>query len=129
MATISYLEYSNRDLEYAKGNFSLGFYDPCGRFCQQSVEKRFKYYIELNGTSEDLKFLNTHNLGRLYTKICEMSNTTPTAPFRGWLSQLTDYYFDANYPKDLNIELTEDMAKEALHIAEKVNEWLDSVST
>lgn len=126
MAKVSYLEYSNRDFEYAKGVFPLGFYDPCGRFCQQSVEKRFKHFIELNGEAEDLKFLHTHNLGRLYVKICEMSGIAPAADFRGWLAQLTDYYFDTNYPKDINIELTEDMAQEALQITEKINNWLDS---
>jgi len=34
MASINYLEYSKRDFEYAKGNFSIGFYDLCGGFCQ-----------------------------------------------------------------------------------------------
>ena len=128
MATISYLEYSDRDHKYAKGVLTLGFYDPCGRFCQQSVEKRFKHFIELNGSPGDLKFLHTHNLGRLYDKVCELSGSVPNQEYRGWLSRLTDYYFDANYPKEINIELTEEMAIEALDITGKINIWVDSLN-
>ena len=127
MATINYLEYSNRDFEYAKGNLSMGFYDPCGRFCQQSVEKRMKHYIELNGAVEDLFFLHTHNLGRLYGAVCKLANIMPDSAIRGDLSLLTDYYFDTNYPKEINIELTEEMAQEAVEIALKVNQWVDSL--
>jgi len=107
--------------------FSLGYYDPCGRFCQQSVEKRLKHFIELHGTSDELNFLHTHNLGRLYVKVCEIARTDVNPIFRGWLAQLTDYYFDTNYPKEINIELTEGMAKEAIDIARQVNNWVDEM--
>jgi len=127
VAGISYLEYSNRDYKYAKGMFDMGYYDPCGRFCQQSVEKRLKSYIETHGTTDDMNFFHTHNLGRIYTKVCEIADVTPDPVFRGWLAQLTDYYFDTNYPKDINIELTESMAEEALYTARLVNEWLDGL--
>ena len=127
MATISYLEYSNRDYKYALGMFGLDYYDPCGRFCQQSVEKRLKHYIELKGSVEDINFFHTHNLGRIYAKVCELAGVKQDPVYRGWLSQLTDYYFDTNYPAELNIELTKDMAREALDIARQVNDWVDSI--
>ena len=127
MATINYLEYSQRDLKYAEGMFSLGYFDPCGRFCQQSIEKRLKHYIELYGTTDDFKFFHTHNLGRLYVKVCEISKSAANPIFRGWLAQLTDYYFDTNYPCAIHVELTEDMAWEALDITRQVNEWVDNV--
>ena len=127
MATISYLEYSNRDAVYAKGNFEMGYYDPCGRFCQQSIEKRLKHYIELHGGPEDLKFLQTHSLGRLYSKVCDLADVPTDLAFRGELSQLTDYYFDTNYPQDINIELDEDMAKDSLRVLDKAIDWIDTV--
>ena len=126
MATISYLEYSNRDFRYAEGNLSLGFYDPCGRFCQQTVEKRLKYFIEQNGSSEDQAILYIHNLIKLYDRVCEISGVGKDASIRASLGKLTVYYFDANYPqKGGNIELSEEMAEEALEIARTVNAWVD----
>ncbi|MCL2349890.1 MAG: HEPN domain-containing protein [Defluviitaleaceae bacterium] len=127
MAAISYLEYSNRDYKYATGNFSLEYYDPCGRFCQQSAEKRMKHYIELNGNPNDMLILNTHNLGRLYDRVCALAGVASDSATRGNLSKLTDYYFDTNYPKELNIELTKEMAAEALEIAKSFNEWMDDL--
>jgi HEPN domain-containing protein len=128
MAKISYLEYSNRYCKYAHGNFELEFYDPCGRFCQQSVEKRFKHYIEHNGENGDQAILLTHNLGKLYDRVCELSGNTSDDAARGKLSRLTDYYFDTNYPKNENIELTKEMAQQALKITKTVNDWVDSLT-
>jgi len=127
MAMISYLEYSNRDMKYARDMFSCGNYDPCGRFCQQSVEKRLKYYIERHGSTDDIPMLHTHSLSRLYYRVCEIAGCAVDRILRGDLLQLTTYYFDTNYPCEMNIELTEEMAKEALDIAEKVNAWVDSL--
>ena len=127
MAVISYLEYSNRDMKYARDMFSLKNYDPCGRFCQQSVEKRLKYFIEKHGTTDDLRILHIHALARLYYRVCELAGCEIDKIIRGELYQLTTYYFDTNYPCEDNIELTEEMAKEALEITEKVNSWVDSL--
>ena len=127
MAVISYLEYSNRDMKYAKDMFSLENYDPCGRFCQQSIEKRMKHYIQLNGTSDDLVWLNTHSLAKLYARMCELTGQKVNKGIRGELHQLTTYYYDTNYPSEENIELTKEMAKEALDVTAKVNGWVDSL--
>ena len=127
MARISYLEYSDKDQKYARDMYRLENYDPCGRFCQQSVEKRFKHYIELNGGPEDLYFLSTHNLKRLYEKVCQLTGAAVDYELIGKLSTLTDYYFDTNYPGDFNIELTEEMAREALQISESTNAWVDTL--
>ena len=127
MGRISYLEFSNRDMEYAVGNYKMGFYNPCGRFCHQSIEKRMKYYIELYGNPQDLFFLSTHNLKRLYEKVCEIEGVTLDKVFKSNVSDLTDYYFDTNYPKDFNIELTKDMAKEAIEVTENINAWIDTL--
>ena len=127
MATISYLEYSNRDMKYARDMFSLANYDPCGRFCQQAVEKRMKYFIEHNGTVDDLSLLHTHALVKLYTRICEIKNIPVDATQRGNLYQLTAYYFDTNYPaEDGNIELTKAMAEEAITIMQDACDWVDA---
>ena len=127
MASISYLEYSNRDMKYAKDMFSLENYDPCGRFCQQSIEKRLKYYIELHGTTDDLLILHTHSLAKLYFRVCELAGYEIDKIIRGDLHQLTTYYFDTNYPCEENVELTRSMAEEALDVAGEVNDWVDSL--
>ena len=127
MASISYLEYSNRDMKYARDMFSLENYDPCGRFCQQSIEKRLKYYIEQKGTTDDLRLLHTHTLAKLYYRVCQLAGLEIDKIIRGDLHQLTTYYFDTNYPCEDNVELTKDMAEEALDVAEKVNSWVDSL--
>ena len=127
MASIGYLEYSNRDMKYANDMYSLKNYDPCGRFCQQSIEKRLKHYIELHGTTEDLRLLHTHALTKLYFRVCELAGIEVDKVIRGELYQLTTYYFDTNYPCEENIELTKDMAEEALDVATKINDWVDSI--
>ena len=127
MAVISYLEYSNRDAKYARDMFYCGNYDPCGRFCQQSVEKRLKYYIEQHGTTDDLPALHIHSLSKLYYRVCELAACQADRATRGDLLQLTTYYFDTNYPSEMNIELTEAMAQEALDIMEKTNHWVDTL--
>ena len=127
MATISYLEYSNRDMKYARDMFSLGNYDPCGRFCQQSAEKRLKHYIENNGATDDIMLLHTHALAKLYARACEIAGMPLDKAVRGDMYQLTTYYFDTNYPAEDNIELTKAMAEEALEITAKINAWVDSL--
>ena len=129
MAIISYLEYSNRDMKYARDMFSLGNYDPCGRFCQQSVEKRLKHFIEQHGITDDLRILHIHSLPKLYYRVCELAGKEIDRLVRGDLYQLTAYYFDTNYPCEDNIELTEGMAKEALSIMESINAWIDSLKS
>lgn len=128
MATISYLEYSKRDMKYAEDMFMLKNFDPCGRFCQQSVEKRMKYYIEIHGDSSDLGLFSVHSLTKLYARVCQLAEIQPDRVVRGDLNELTTYYFDTNYPQKNNIELTEDMAKEAIEIAENINSWIDKLS-
>jgi len=127
VAVISYLEYSNRDMSYARDMLTLGHYDPCGRFCQQSVEKRFKHYISKNGTADNIKLMQTHNLSRLYKTVCELSKHGIIRSVLGDLYKLTTYYFETNYPSEDNIELTKEMAQEAVKICEYVNKWVDSL--
>ena len=126
MAVVSYLEYSNRDMKYAYDMLKLENYDPCGRFCQQSVEKRFKHFIETSGTTDDISLLHTHSLVKLYNRVCELTGIQPDRVVRGDLYQLTIYYFDTNYPSQDNVELSKEMAEEAIEIAVRVNNWLDS---
>ena len=125
MAIISYLEYSNRDARYAHEMFKAECFDPCGRFCQQSIEKRFKHYINKNGTAEDMYILTTHSLVKLYTRVCELAGVSADKAVKGDLATLTDYYFDTNPKEDGNIELTKAMAAEAMEVATTVNKWVN----
>jgi len=127
MASISYLEYSNRDKKYAIDMYKCENYDPCGRFCQQSVEKRLKYFIEQHGNTDDIPILHIHSLSKLYYRVCEIVGCEVDKVMRGDLHQLTTYYFDTNYPSEMNIELTKEMAQEALDIMESVNTWVDDL--
>ncbi len=127
MATISYLEYSKRDEKYAKDMFSLGNYDPCTRFCQQSVEKRFKHYIEKYGEPEHYKILTTHKLVALYSVTCEIARIEKDISLYKELFMLTAYYFDTNYPQEANIEATKEMAEDAINLMEQINTWIDSL--
>jgi HEPN domain-containing protein len=127
VARISYLEFSKDDFKYAQGNFKLGFYNPAGRFCQQSIEKRLKHYIELYGNEQDNLILMSHKLSILYARVCHLSHNEPNPATTKQLNLLTDYYFDLNYPAEHNYQLTKKMAQEALEIAEEVNRWVDGL--
>ena len=125
MAAISYLEYSNRDVKYAEDMYNCGNWDPCGRFCQQSVEKRLKYIIEINGDCADKPLFGVHSLVPLYRRVCEIKNASEDKSVRGDLYELSSYYFDTNYPKKINIELSREMADEALRVMRYMNGWAD----
>ncbi|GHV14747.1 hypothetical protein FACS1894219_11110 [Clostridia bacterium] len=127
MAQVTYLEYSGRDYQYAADILKMGHYNPCGRFCQQSVEKRYKAYIEVAGSIEDMRVMTSHNLTLLYRRICQLLNIPIDLETMGELALLSSYYFDTNYPKEENIELTKDEAEQALEIAEKLNNWTDTL--
>ena len=126
MGRISYLEFSNRDCKYAHDMFTLENYNPCARFCQQSVEKRFKHYVELVGSPEDTLFLSTHNLRRLYERVCQIAGADITRERQSEMAILTENY-DVNYPKDINLEVTKEMAEEAIEIMKNVNAWIDAL--
>ena len=127
MASITYLEYSNSDIKYARDMFDCGNWDPCGRYCQQSVEKRMKHYIEKNGDRGDIALLGAHALVPLYRRVCEIAGAHVDKTVRGDLYELSSYYFDTNYPKKINIELDRDMACEAIRIMDDMNKWIDGL--
>jgi len=119
MERISYLEYSDRDIKAAKIMLEACLYDYAGRLSQQAIEKRFKHFIEQQGSPSDKRIFGTHNLRKLYKRVCELSNIPEDKTLNGDLASLTDYYYDTNYPQEHgNIELTHDAALEAVRIAE-----------
>ena len=127
MGRKSYLEFSDADFRYAIAVFELGFYDPCGRFCQQSVEKRLKHFIEYKGYPEDVYLFSIHDLKKLYKQVCKLANVEPDKITISDLTDLVDYYFKTNYPKKDNIELTKEMAEEAIETMKKMNGWVDEL--
>lgn len=128
MGRITYLEYSNRDLKAAEVMLEAGLHDHAGRLSQQVVEKRFKHYIELRGDLSDMRIFATHNLGKLYRRICQLADVPLEKEVKGDLAELTDYYFDTNYPQEHgNIELTEEMAESAVVVAKEMAVWVDEL--
>lgn len=129
MAQITYLELSKRDYKFAKDMMQHNNYNPCGRFCQQSVEKRLKHYIEQNGDGQDIGLLGTHNLRKIYERVCKLANISVDRAMRTALVELTSYYYDTNYPGESYIELTKEDATFALQLCEEVNGWIDELTT
>jgi len=126
MAKISYLELSNRDYEYASQMYNLDYYNPCGRFCQQSVEKRLKHFINIKGNSSDLRKFSTHNLRVLYQRVCSLLSQATDRQTELELANLSDYYFDTNYPNDNFLELSKENAQKSLEITKEINNWIDA---
>lgn len=117
----SYLYLSQKDAIRAGQMFELGDYTACGRFCEQSVEKSLKAFIELKGNSSDIPLMSLHKPRRLYERCCGLGLCTLDNNVSLVMSKLEDYYYDTNYPGDAYFELTKENAKEALDIMKLVN--------
>ena len=107
---------------------SLDNYNPAGRFCQQSVEKIFKHHLELCGDPAEKYIFSSHSLRRLYEAICKAENVEVDKALKSDLVDLTDYYFDTNYPCDFNKDLTREEAEAAVKLTETVHKWVEELS-
>jgi HEPN domain-containing protein len=117
MAKRSYLELAASDMAAAKVLLEGGFYDHCGRMCQQAVEKYMKHVIEFSGMRSDRNLMHTHKIHLLYDRIASILNVTVDKTTKDNMVMLTDYYFETNYPSDEQITLNQDEAEAAMKIA------------
>lgn len=119
MGGTSYKDIAEKDLKSAEDllAFSSGNYNLIARLAEQYVEKLLKHYIELNGSTEHLTLLSTHNLTKMYDVVVQLGYIDKVQTDRLFMSQLKDYYFDTNYPGDNYRELDREESELALEFA------------
>lgn len=122
---MNYLEIANNDYNFLFNDVrrTSSNNNNCATIAQQICEKLLKSIAGLK--CADITILRTHNLKRIYDVIKdEISISRENYLF---LSTLSDFYFDARYPgddfvlvSDEDIEMSFDVTKE-LH--KVVNDW------
>ena len=115
----SYKELALYDMKSAKANYAYELWNKVGRECQQVCEKYLKHYLEEKHLLT-VSLARTHNLKRLVREVPDYDKEMYKK-----LSIVGDYYFDTNYPGDDFLELDQEMADEAIHIAEALIEYLE----
>lgn len=117
----SYLYLSDKDALRAEKMFEFEDFSACGRFCEQSVEKSLKAFIEIKGSISDKSLMSLHKPRRLYERCCELGLETPDKQLALELSVFSEYYYDTNYPGASYFELTETQAIAAMEIMRGIN--------
>ena len=117
----SYKELALYDMKGAEASYAYQLWNKVGRECQQVCEKYLKQYLQDSHLlTESLQ--RSHNLKRLIREIPDYD--------KGIYRQLAvvgDYYFDTNYPGDDFLELDQEMADEAMEIANELIAYIDSL--
>ena len=114
---LQWIENADSDLEVAKHSFSIKScipYKLIAFHAQQCVEKYLKAFLVLKKTN----FPYTHNISILL-EICSIQADWNKSI--NFAKELTSYAITARYP-GIDDEVTEDEAKEAVKISEKVRE-------
>lgn len=108
----TYLDIALRDLHSAKIMLDAGVYNNAVRFCQQYVEKLFKEKIHTAGTGDADQFLlHTHKVTKLASR-CEVLLKVKFSKDEIILfNELTNYYFDTNYPGSDYVEIDKETAE------------------
>jgi len=125
----TYYDIALRDLKSAKIMLDADVYNNAVRFCQQYVEKVFKYKIELSGTEDgDFALLQSHRVQKLARRCEQLMEAKFEKDELVFFSTLTDYYFDTNYPSDEYVDVEEEVAdqiyKQTLKFKDKYEEML-----
>jgi HEPN domain-containing protein len=107
----SYGDIAAEDLLAAREMLNAGLYNHAARLCQQYVEKILKQCLHIRGTEEsDLFLLHSHKLARLAERCCELTSASFGRTEMALFRELTDYYFDTNYPGENYIKLSKEQA-------------------
>ena len=110
----SYIDIAREDLRAAGEMLRAGLYNHAVRLCQQYVEKVLKECLEKHGAGEeDLRLQHSHRVFRLAERAAELRGLTFTRTEKAFFRELTDYYFDTNYPGEDYIEVTALQAAQA----------------
>lgn len=120
-----YLEIAENDLRYLEAVLPMaqGFCNQIAVQCQQITEKYLKGYVELKCLEADnTDVLRGHNLRKLAARLNECYPELKLN-LRD-MAYLTDFYFDARYPGDDYIDVSEDEMQECLEIMQETVERL-----
>lgn len=119
----SYLSIAKNEYAYIINDKSQGFNNIKVVHCQQVCEKLFKHVIMQVCPDTDMP--RTHNLKRLYDRISEEIKLSHDSEY--YLSTLSDFYFDARYPGDDYVEVSDEDTNLSMDVTEevyqKVMEW------
>lgn len=108
------------DLKFLEDIKKTEHYNNIAITCQQVGEKLLKSVCEISCSDEDYK--RTHSLSKLYGMVLQyVAGRTLN---RRDLAYLTDFYFDARYPGDDYIDVSQDEASDCLTILESIIEWV-----
>ena len=119
----SYFGMAQNDYLFAKSSIEtgrvLGNFNVTASLFAQSGEKFLKAVLEQKfpGDQELLRLLHSHNLRALYNKVvtkCQLSTNSMECKWLG------DFYYDARYPGDDFILVTEEDALSCMQIVEKL---------
>jgi len=109
----TYLELARRDLHSAKIMLDADIYNNAVRFCQQYVEKLFKEKIHTSGSGDlDQFLLHTHKIPKLAVRCETLCNVKFSKDEIILFNELTNYYFDTNYPGEDYVDIDKQTAED-----------------
>lgn len=112
--------------EYKYLNYKLdidsGINNPSAALCQQVAEKMLKHVLtEVEPSAQELKI---HNLKKI--NIALKRNSIDLYLNSSDLAYLTDFYFEARYPGDDYIDVTNEDLRECIKIMEDIKAKVES---
>lgn len=119
-----YYDIACEDLNYLQATLHLPYYNQIAVQAQQIAEKMLKSVAEHSCIGIE-KLMHSHNLRALYDAIHEQE--PEYCLDRARLSMLKDFYFDAKYPGDNFVNVTNQDCQECLDmmydVAEQTNQF------
>ena len=111
-----YYDIAYNNLLYLEYTFATNYYNDITVGAEQIAEKMLKSVLELVcDENDDIdKLLHSHNLRAIYDRIHRECDSFCLD--RGHLSILKDYYFDAKYPGDNFVDVTEEECRECIEV-------------
>lgn len=116
--------YAQHSMNIAK---EIGNYNGVASMASQSAEKLLKAVIETYFTDDEdcIRLMKSHNLRTLIEKIKARFTSCPLdSKDYKWLG---DFYYDARYPGDNFIVVSEESGEECIRLLEKLLLWIDSL--
>jgi len=105
-------------------------YNHAARFCQQYIEKLLKECIHIHCvTDEDIFLLRSHRLSKLATRCKEHTGIKFSAQEILYFRELTDYYFDTNYPGANYLEIDQEEAERVYNATLEFQQTYESILT
>lgn len=125
MSTKSYYEIAINDYQFLDTIRNGNFYNKIGIECQQIAEKFLKhlYVTYVDVSEQEERFIKTHSVHKIAMQLNKHLDTNFDYSS---LAILTDYYFDTRYPGDEYLELTSDMANNALQLIDNLKTAVDN---